>query len=59
MRGIAGLPQMVPNIANLAWMLPVSILAFMAVAAIASLVSGFATPEVIGADGLGGVTMAP
>ena len=41
-----------PNFADYAWTLPVFIVVLMVAGAIASLVTGFITPDVIGADGL-------
>ena len=41
-----------PNFANYAWTLPAFMVVLMVAGAIASLVTGFITPDVIGADGL-------
>jgi hypothetical protein len=41
------------NVAGIAWMLPVFIVMLIVAGAIASLLSGLITPDVIGADGLG------
>lgn len=41
-----------PNFADYAWTLPAFIVVLMVAGAIASLFTGFVTPDVIGADGL-------
>jgi hypothetical protein len=41
-----------PNLTDIAWTLPAAIVVLIAVGAIASLLTGYITPDVIGADGL-------
>ena len=59
MHGIIGHPHRGHwNIAGIAWTVPVFIVMLVVMSAIASLLTGLITPDVIGADGLSRSMMA-